>query len=92
MKIIASNKFIKFKRKSTAKFQIKLDQEVKSIIKNPLLGIMKKGNLKNIRVHKFKFDNQLYLLSYEQINKDLHLHIVGSHENYYKKLKQMLDR
>ncbi len=53
--IIVSNHFLKSKKKSPQKLQLEIDNEVKNIINNPEIGELKKGALKAIRVHKFKF-------------------------------------
>ncbi len=89
-KIIASNLFLKFKKKSSRKLQLETDKQVKNICNNPKIGELKKGDLKNIRVYKFTFGKQLILLSYEIKNNTLFLYSIGSHENFYKKLKQYL--
>ncbi|MCK4311857.1 MAG: type II toxin-antitoxin system RelE/ParE family toxin [Candidatus Cloacimonetes bacterium] len=88
--MIASNLFLKFKKKSSKKLQLEIDKQVKNICNNPEIGELKKGDLKNIRVYKFTFGKQLILLSYEIKNEILFLYSVGSHENFYKKLKQYL--
>lgn len=89
-KVIVSNLFLKFKKRSTKSLQIIIDEQVESIIENPDIGELKKGDLKGIRVHKFKYKTQHYLLSYEIKEDILYLYTVGSHENYYKKLKKFL--
>ncbi len=89
-KIIASNLLLKFKKKSSKKLQLEIDKQVKNICNNPKIGELKKGDLKNIRVLKFTFGKQLLLLSYEIKNKTLFLYSIGSHENFYIKLKQYL--
>lgn len=89
-KIIASNRFLKFKKHSRAPLQIEIDKHVKLIANNPNIGELKKRDLKGIRVYKFKFKTQLYLLSYEVKDDILYLYLIGSHENYYKKLKKYL--
>ena len=89
-KILASNLFLKFKKKSSKKLQLEIDKQVKNICKNPNIGELKKGDLKNIRVYKFTFGKQLLLLSYEIKNEILFLYSIGSHENFYEKLKQYL--
>ena len=89
-KIITSNIFLKFKKKSSKKLQLEIDKQVKNICINPKNGELKKGDLKNIRVFKFKYGKQLLLLSYEIKNETLLLYSIGSHENFYKKLKQYL--
>ncbi|MCD6130204.1 MAG: type II toxin-antitoxin system RelE/ParE family toxin [Deltaproteobacteria bacterium] len=43
MRVIASNKFIKFKKKIIKKLQIELDNRIKEIIKNPERGEIKKN-------------------------------------------------
>ena len=90
MKVIASNHFLKFKKKSPKKLQLEIDNQVKKIIEDPETGEQKKGNLKGIRVHKFTFCSQLLLLSYEVSKNVLWLYTIGSHENFYKKLKKYL--
>lgn len=98
MKIIASNYFLKFKKKSPPNLQLEIDNQVNKIIDNLDIGELKKGDLKGIRVHKFTYKTQLLLLSYEHIpipavdqgNDVLHLYTIGSHENFYKKLKKYL--
>ncbi len=90
MKIIFSNRFKKIKKKSTHKMQREIDKQIKIIEENPEIGNLKKGELHNIHVYKFKFDRQLFLISYEIIEDVLYLYSIGSHENFYKKLKQYL--
>ncbi len=98
MKVIASNHFLKFKKKSPKNLQFGIDDQVKKIIKNPEIGELKKGDLMGIRVHKFTFRSQLLLLSYEyklvsdadQRDDVLYLYTIGSHENFYKKLRKYL--
>jgi len=89
-KVIVSNYFLKFKKHSCNNLEIEIDKQIKVILKNPNIGELKKGDLKDIRVHKFKYKAQLYLLSYEIKNNVLYLYALGSHENYYKKLKKYL--
>ncbi len=88
--IIASNHFLKFKKKSPKKLQLEIDNEVKNIINNPEIGELKKGDLKTIRARKFTFKTQLYLLSYEVKENMLFLYLIDTHENYYKQLKRYL--
>ena len=89
-KILASNLFLRFKKKSSKKLQIEIDKQVKIISNNPKIGELKKGDLKNVRVLRFTSGKQLLLLSYETKDKTLFLYSIGSHENFYKKLKQYL--
>lgn len=90
IKIIASNHFVKFKKRSHEALQMEIDRQVRALVEHPDMGEMKKGDLKGVRVHKFKYNNQLYLLAYEAKGEVLYLYLIGSHENYYKKLKKYL--
>jgi hypothetical protein len=90
VKIAASNAVIKFKKKSHKKLQLELDEQVKVILENLEIGDTKKGDLQGIRVHKFNFQKELYLLAYEVIEDGLRLYMVGVHENFYKKLKKLI--
>jgi hypothetical protein len=88
--VLASNQVLKFKKRSSSKLQLEIDKQVKILMENPEAGELKKGDLKGIRVLKFKYNQQLFLLSYEMKESTLHLYLIGSHENYYAKLKRVL--
>jgi mRNA interferase RelE/StbE len=92
MKIYQSRIFeIKVKKFSKQEKEL-LDREIKKIVENPLIGEEKKGDLKGVYVHKFKFISLLYLLSYRMVKSDLELIMIGPHENYYRELKSYLKR
>ena len=67
-----------------------LDNAVKIIMQNPLAGDLKKGDLKGVRVYKFKMIHQLTLLAYMYNETDgtLTLLALGSHENFYRDLRK----
>lgn len=67
-----------------------LDEEIKKIAENPLIGGEKKGDLRGVHVYKFKIKSIQYLLSYRMIKADLELIMIGPHENYYRELKSYL--
>ena len=90
MKIIVSHAFIRFKKKSNKNIQLEIDEQVKKIVENPEVGELKKGDLRGIRVHKFKIKSQLYLISYEVNGETLNLYVIGPHENFYARLKNLL--
>jgi ParE-like toxin of type II ParDE toxin-antitoxin system len=90
LNITASPTFIKFKKKSYYKLQIIIDDQVKYIYDNPECGDSKKGDLKGIRVHKFVFETQLYLIAYKISKNHLYLYSISSHSNFYKKLKKYI--
>ena len=67
-----------------------LDQEIKKIVANPLIGNQKRGDLKEVFVHKFKAETKQYLLAYRLVSDNLELIMIGPHENYYRDLKNYL--
>lgn len=68
-----------------------LDQTIRELINNPLLGELKKGDLAFMRVYKFKMAKQLTLLGYhyEDGAMVLELLALGSHENFYRNAKKL---
>jgi mRNA-degrading endonuclease RelE of RelBE toxin-antitoxin system len=86
--IIQSPVFTKQKKK-LHKNQIKeLDEAVRSVFNNPMIGEMKVGDLQGIRVYRFKSRKHQILLAYEVIDSTLYLYSFGSHENFYRNLKK----
>ena len=67
-----------------------LDKAVKTLMDAPLLGEQKKGDLSFLRVYKLKMVKQVTLLgySYENDSVILELIAIGSHENFYRDVKQ----
>ena len=67
-----------------------LDNVVKELVKDPLLGEQKRGDLAFLRVYKFKMIKQITLLgySYDEGVLTLELMALGSHENFYRDIKR----
>ena len=67
-----------------------LDKVVKEIISNPSIGEMKIGDLSSIQVYKYKLNTQQYLVAYQYVDEELLLTFIahGTHENFYRDLKQ----
>ena len=63
---------------------------VAAIAEDPSLGVQKKGDLSTLFVHKFRSQNQLYLLGYtrEDEVRLIYLEAIGSHENFYRDVKR----
>lgn len=79
-----------FKRcvKKLHKNQIEiLNEQIKKIVLNPEIGNLKKGDLSSVYVYKFMILNQLMLLAYKYENDKIILLAIGSHQNFYEKLK-----
>jgi mRNA-degrading endonuclease RelE of RelBE toxin-antitoxin system len=92
MKIYQSRSFEKKVKKLSKTEKESLDQEIRKIAENPKIGEEKKGDLREIFVHKFKLKTAQYLLAYRKISTDLELVMIGPHENYYRDLKQYLKK
>ncbi|NJL58654.1 MAG: type II toxin-antitoxin system RelE/ParE family toxin [Desulfobacteraceae bacterium] len=92
MKILQSASFERKVKKFSEQEKAELDDHIRTIIQNPLVGIEKKGDLKDVFVYKFKLHKQLCLLSYRLVRDDIELIMIGHHENYYRDLKQYLKK
>ena len=92
MKIYQSRSFENKVKKLLKQEKEILDDEIRKIADNPLIGEEKKGDLRGIYVHKFKIRSLQYLLSYRMLKTDMELIMIGPHENYYKDLKSYLKR
>ena len=90
MKIYQSRSFEKKVKKMSKPEKDTLDREIRKIAEDPAVGEEKKGDLRGVFVHKFKFKTTQYLLAYRKIGDDLELVMIGPHENYYRDLKQYL--
>lgn len=85
-------KYNRIKKKFPALLRKKLNEAEDNIAVDPSIGEEKRGDLKGIRVYKFKVLDQQVLLAY-QVNKDKKKVIFvacGGHENFYRDLKEYL--
>jgi len=64
-----------------------VDKAVVSIVLDPTVGTAKKGDLKGVHVYKFECVKQRFLLAYEYDSITRVLLLLGSHENFYRKMK-----
>jgi mRNA-degrading endonuclease YafQ of YafQ-DinJ toxin-antitoxin module len=90
MKILQTPTFSKQVKKLHANQKKDLDLAITTVIDNPAIGALKKGDLNGVQVYKFSMVKQLTLLAYEwQEHEDaLILLSLGSHENFYRDLKK----
>ncbi len=88
-KVIQTNTFKKYVKKLPKQHKLELDDQIKEIIKNPLIGDQKKGDLSFLYVHKCKINKQLTLIGYtfEEDQLVLTLLQASSHENFYRDTK-----
>lgn len=94
--------FSKFVKKAHKPLQLAIEDAAEDICADPEIGEAKLGDLIGIRVYKFRFNRQEYLVAYrppsqEDIDKKFDLEFlfidfyqVGSHENFYDELKRYL--
>lgn len=89
MQIFQTNTFKKAYKKLHENQLKAVNEAIRDIMKDPKLGILKKGDLNTVRVYKFKISTQLMLLAYsfEEHTLILTLLTLGSHENFYRNLK-----
>jgi len=90
MGIYFKSAFGNYLKKQSRPFQIAVQDEVETVIEDPGLGQIKKGDLANLRVHKFRFKKQEYLIGYCMENEDLLFYMIGTHENFYRDLKRFI--
>lgn len=64
-----------------------LDDAILDIIGSPDIGQEKVGDLAGVFVYKFKKNKQHTLLSYTFNDHEINLLSLGSHENFYRDLK-----
>ena len=88
--------FAQFVKKQSKPFQAAIEDEVLLISENPELGESKTGDLAGIRVYKFKFNRQEYLIAYSHHAETVELLLIdfykiGTHENFYTELKKYLN-
>jgi mRNA interferase RelE/StbE len=89
MRIVVSPTFSRAVKKLHRDQKAGLDDAVRAVVDNPLLGEAKVGDLAGVRVFKFRIANQLCLLAYSQIDEEtLELLALGAHENFYRDLKR----
>jgi mRNA-degrading endonuclease RelE of RelBE toxin-antitoxin system len=92
MKIYQSRSFENKVKKLSKQEKELLDDEIRKIADNHLIGEEKKGDLRGIYVYKFKIKSLQYLLAYRLIKSDMELIMIGPHENYYRELKGYIKR
>ncbi|MDQ7010955.1 MAG: type II toxin-antitoxin system RelE/ParE family toxin [Mariprofundaceae bacterium] len=90
MKLVQANSFKRVVKKMHPNQKRALDMAVKTIVKNPEAGSLKKGDLADLRVCKYKFSGQQYLLgySYDAAEQVIALVAIGPHESFYRDIKR----
>ena len=90
MTALYKSAFRKFVKKQSRVFQLAIEDEVHWVLGSPQAGEGKKVDQEGIRVHKFKFHQQEYLMAYSVHDRKLVFYMMGTHENFYRALKACL--
>jgi len=90
LKIVQAASFKRVVKKMHPNQKQALDKAVKAILTNPEAGSLKKGDLAGLRVYKYRFSGQQYLLgySYDAEGQVIALVAIGPHENFYRDIKR----
>lgn len=89
MQINKTNAFARSARRLHKNQAVSLERCIEKIRIDPTIGESKKGDCLGVRVYKIHMLDQLTLLAYtyNEAKKEIILLDVGSHENFYRNLK-----
>ncbi len=90
MQVFQSKSFAKKVKKLSKNDKLELDNAIHAILKNPNIGIEKKGDLIKIFIYKYKINTQQYLLAYRFSDAQLELIKIDVHQNFYRDLKKQM--
>lgn len=92
MKILQKPLFQKAYKKLHKNQKTDINVAIQTILKEPMIGQAKIGDLSDVRVYKFKMVNQLTLLAYTYHDQTITLTLLalGTHENFYRDLKKSI--
>lgn len=96
MKISYFAPFKRFVKKAIKPLKATIEDSVELILNDTEIGDLKTGDLTGVRVFKFTFNRQQYLIAYRVTTCDkiellaIDFFKVGTHENFYDDLKRYL--
>ena len=89
--------FMQFVKKARKPLKLAIEDAVDLVCDTPDVGEAKVGDLAGIRVYKFRFNRQQYLIAYRPPAQEAMVEVlvidfyqVGTHENFYEVLKRYL--
>jgi hypothetical protein len=89
--------FLQFVKNAHKPLKLAIEDAVDVVCTTPDIGEMKTGDLSGIRVYKFRFNRQEYLVAYRPPVHEsafefliIDFYHVGTHENFYDVLKRYL--
>jgi len=88
--VFQTKRFGRQYKKLNANVVLDVDAAIAEVAETPSIGERKKGDLASLFVHKFRSQNQLYLLGYTLDDglRLVYLQAISSHENFYRDLKR----
>lgn len=87
MRLLVTPTFERTVKKLHRQQKADLDEAVRAVASQPVIGEAKVGDLAGVQVYKFRMGNQLCLLAYRVLDETtLKLLMVGPHENFYRDL------
>ncbi len=86
-KAAAARDLYKLTKKNADLGKIIIDEHLPALIKNPLHGRPKQGDLKNIRSWDFNFRDVTYRILYELEEPMVRIFAIGVHDVAYRKAK-----
>jgi hypothetical protein len=88
MKILQTPTFQRKYKKLNKNELILVNAILDEILEDVEVGVLKKGDLGSIRVHKKHKGKQEFLIAYWSTKGALEIIDMGSHENFYRDLKR----
>ena len=88
--VLQTRRFSRSYKKLNDNIAVDVDEAVLQIAEDPTLGEMKRGDLADLYVYKFRSQNQLFLLGYSvnEIVELITLEAVDPHKNFYRDFKK----
>jgi len=89
VRVLLTPRFDRVVKKLHSEEKRALDEAVRSVIAAPACGELKKGDLSNVRVYKYRFNREQMLLAYAANEKSKWIILIGygTHENFYRDLE-----
>ncbi len=89
--------FAHYVKKASRPLRLAIEDAVDWVCESPDIGELTLGDLAGIRIYKFRFNAQEYLIAYRTPERNstiefliIDFYKVGSHENFYQELKRYL--
>ncbi|MFC0166914.1 type II toxin-antitoxin system RelE/ParE family toxin [Pseudoduganella danionis] len=92
--------FLAFVKKQSRPFQLAIEDAVEDICAQPSIGVAKAGDLHGLRIFKFRYHGQQFLIAYCPTEsagsgkasgwQQIDFYQIGPHENFYSNLKKYL--